>query len=258
MMTKKIYILLFLTALIMTVFSSCDGRRDGPAILAPVAPAVAADSKEAVPAAPVERPHPTEEPPPAVQETGGSVTTVSAAPAPKEAAPTAPDERPRPAEEPPPVVETAAPQNTESAVDHFIKGDITALALKGSIYLGSGNYYASEGKYDVAIEHFTAAIVAFNEDSSLAFQPNPDHAMAYAQRGAVYEKLGDHDRAITDSTQAIGLNPDYTGAYNIRGLAWYYKKDYARARADWEKALQIDPDYEVARYNLEGLRQAGH
>ena len=61
----------------------------------------------------------------------------------------------------------------------------------------------------------------------------------------------EHDRAIEDFNKAIQLNPDHALAYANRGVAYYYKGDYDCAIEDFNKVIQLNPDYALA-YNNRG------
>jgi tetratricopeptide (TPR) repeat protein len=60
--------------------------------------------------------------------------------------------------------------------------------------------------YDKAISDFTEAI-----------KLDPNYAIAYFDRGMVYDETKDYDKAISDYTQAIRLDPFNFDAYNNRG-----------------------------------------
>jgi tetratricopeptide (TPR) repeat protein len=70
----------------------------------------------------------------------------------------------------------------------------------------------------------------------------------------VYFSKGNFDKAIADYTEAIRLAPNFV-VYSTRGLAYQSKGDLDHAIADFESALRINPNDDVARKNLEILRQ---
>jgi Flp pilus assembly protein TadD len=70
---------------------------------------------------------------------------------------------------------------------------------------------------------------------------NPRSAVAYNNRGNVYYRKGDYDRAISDFHQAIRLDRRYTPAYVNRGLAYNDKGDYDQAIVDYNEAIRLDP-----------------
>jgi tetratricopeptide (TPR) repeat protein len=89
------------------------------------------------------------------------------------------------------------------------------------------------------------------ETCNKAIEVNPNHAIAYYDRGTAYRKKSDYDRAIEDYTHAIRLTPKYSAAYNNRGLTYYDKGEYDLAIADFNEAIKLDPkDADV--YNNRG------
>ena len=82
-----------------------------------------------------------------------------------------------------------------------------------------------------------------------AIKLDPDYARAYRERGALYEDLKQHDRAIQDFDRAIKLDPGLAKSYQNRGLAYYYLNQYTRAIQDWNKAIDLDPDDGWNYYN---------
>jgi tetratricopeptide (TPR) repeat protein len=87
------------------------------------------------------------------------------------------------------------------------------------------------------------------EDASTAIKLAPALAIAYRNRGRLYDDMGEHDKAISDYNQAIRLDPDSASAYNNRGNAYANKGDYDRAIADYNQAIRLDPDNALAYYN---------
>ena len=66
--------------------------------------------------------------------------------------------------------------------------------------------------------------------------------MAHNNRGNVYQRQADYDRAIADYNQALKLQPDGGGFYSGRSYAYALKGDYDRALADANQALKLKPD----------------
>jgi tetratricopeptide (TPR) repeat protein len=94
---------------------------------------------------------------------------------------------------------------------------------------------------------FDRSISDFNQ----AIRLDPNNAIAYRERGKVYDDKGDYDRGIADCNQAIRLNPNYALAYRERGFAYNGKGDYDRAIADYSQAIRLDPN-DVVAYNNRG------
>jgi tetratricopeptide (TPR) repeat protein len=74
---------------------------------------------------------------------------------------------------------------------------------------------------------------------------NPKHAPAYNNRGAVYARMGQYDRAVADYTRAAEIAPGYARAYVHRALAYYQLKDYDKA---WD-------DVHIAQHLGQGFRE---
>jgi tetratricopeptide (TPR) repeat protein len=70
---------------------------------------------------------------------------------------------------------------------------------------------------------------------------NPSSAETLVHRGAAYEKLGEHDRAIKDLDRALALDPNFALAYYVRGLAYGSLGEYDRASRDLNRAVELDP-----------------
>ena len=100
------------------------------------------------------------------------------------------------------------------------------------------------GNYDLAIDYYTRCLKSV--DLSIGNQ-----AIFYNNRGEVYYRKGEYDRAIADYDQALRLDPDYAGVYNNRGLAYLNTGEYDRAIANYDQALRLDPEFAFA-YNGRG------
>lgn len=131
-------------------------------------------------------------------------------------------------------------------------------------YTTMGRIYRREGKYDKAIEAYTAAIDLspkdadnyFNrgnvyldlkeynkaaDDYTKAIELNPN--IAYNNRGYCNHELGEYQKAIEDYTKAIKLDSEYNIAYNNRGYTYFVMGDYSKAINDYTKAIDINPQY---------------
>ena len=84
----------------------------------------------------------------------------------------------------------------------------------------------------------------------------PNIAEAYNNRGTVYDKLNEHERAIANFNKAIELNSNFAEAYNNRGLAYIVLGQYGMAIADCNKAIELNPNFAVT-YNNRGLAYIG-
>ena len=93
--------------------------------------------------------------------------------------------------------------------------------------VASGKLHASKGQYN-------SAIVDFDE----AIRLDPQHAVAFSDRGAAYDAKKDYDRAIADYSEAIRLVPHEAHAFFNRGDAYENKGDYDRAIADYGQTIR--------------------
>jgi tetratricopeptide (TPR) repeat protein len=76
------------------------------------------------------------------------------------------------------------------------------------------------------------------------------NALAYIGRGMLYEELDEFEKAIGDYSKAIKLNPKYAWAYHSRGRAYYKTGQLGKAGADYNKAIKLNPKYASAYDNL--------
>lgn len=104
------------------------------------------------------------------------------------------------------------------------------------------------GDLEGAIEIYTGVINA-----------DPQNALAYYNRGIIYEELGDTSLAFEDYTKAIEIRPEYAEAYNNRGCLLVEDREYEQSIEDFTRAIKVNPDYASAYFNrgnaLMGLRE---
>jgi len=82
---------------------------------------------------------------------------------------------------------------------------------------------------------------------------SPDLAIAYNNRGNVYDQLGRYDLAIDDFDTAIRLKADYLLSLCNRGtLTYFHEKSYANAMKYFNRALAINPNF-ARGYHLLGI-----
>lgn len=78
----------------------------------------------------------------------------------------------------------------------------------------------------------------------------PGSALAYNNRGAALDSIGDYRRAIMDYNRAIELNPLYTDAYHNQGIAYMRMGNYPSAIRDFNMIVILSPQEARAYYNL--------
>jgi tetratricopeptide (TPR) repeat protein len=65
----------------------------------------------------------------------------------------------------------------------------------------------------------------------------------------VWNKKGEYDKAIADSSEAIKLNKKYAKAYNNRGVALSRKREYDKAISDFSEAIKLNAKEASAYFN---------
>ena len=72
-------------------------------------------------------------------------------------------------------------------------------------------------------------------------EDNPKDVKAYHERGNIYIKKAEYEKALADFNKAIELNPTSGEAYFYRSLVYSYKNDYDKELLDLNKAIEVDP-----------------
>ena len=86
-------------------------------------------------------------------------------------------------------------------------------------------------------------------DFTEAVRLNPADPLTYLDRGITYKGLKDYDKAIADYGEAIRLDPQWTSAYFSRANVFKTRKDYNKALADYSAAIRLDPQDPDAYFN---------
>ena len=85
-------------------------------------------------------------------------------------------------------------------------------------------------------------------DSEEAIRLDPNLALAYLNRGLIFEAKGDWERAKADWDTAIRLDPKDGRPYIDRATYFLYKKgDVDKATADTEEAIRLCPKLPAAQ-----------
>jgi tetratricopeptide (TPR) repeat protein len=113
------------------------------------------------------------------------------------------------------------------------------------VVCGIGESRFKHGDIDAAIAHYDWAI-----------RIDPNHALAWNDRGLGWDLKGEYDKAVADLNEAIRLNPRSAKAFNNRGYTWLYKGDSDKALADLDEAIRLDPRQSLA-FNNRGLAWFG-
>ncbi|XP_022333019.2 stress-induced-phosphoprotein 1 [Crassostrea virginica] len=111
-----------------------------------------------------------------------------------------------------------------------------------------GNEALNEGKFEEAVDQYTAAI---DLDS--------DNHILYSNRSAALTKAGKYLEAIGDADKAIQLKPDWAKGYSRKGVALCQLYRYEEALEAFSEGLKVAPDnaalqegLEEAKSNLKG------
>ena len=105
--------------------------------------------------------------------------------------------------------------------------------------------YAQRGLIYARMGNIQKALNDFNK----AIVLNPKRAHNYYSRASEYYKAGNKKAAMLDYNQTIGLDPDYAQAYNDRGWAYFETGDIKSALNDFDKAITLKPTFSTAYYN---------
>lgn len=93
--------------------------------------------------------------------------------------------------------------------------------------------------------HYTRALDLLNQAIYLV----PDNGELYHNRGMVYTRMEEYDRALSDFSRAIALSP-HPGSFEQRGYVYKQIGDTEAARLDWEQVIEMDPSSTMALANL--------
>jgi tetratricopeptide (TPR) repeat protein len=124
-----------------------------------------------------------------------------------------------------------------------IQGEILAsgLQLRSAVNLRLG-------REKQALQDLTAAIKVTHDSDTL-------RSLCFANRGMMFTKLGDSDRAISDLNKALELDPKSSFAYAGRAEAYLRHDNIERARKDSEQALQLRPDEHTTKMAEKVLKE---
>ncbi len=93
-------------------------------------------------------------------------------------------------------------------------------------------------------------------DLTKAIELNPKFVLALYQRGQLYNRTGDEEKAAADFDRynaaldaAVTENPSDWQAVNRRGIALYNTRRWDEAIADFERAMELAPDESVLVHN---------
>lgn len=113
---------------------------------------------------------------------------------------------------------------------------VSALKEKGNVAL-------QDGKFDIAIKHYTEAIALDNNNHVL-----------YSNRSAAYAKAKQYQKALEDAEKTIELKPDWGKGYSRKGSALAYLGKLDESIEAYEKGLMLDPQNAQIQASLADVR----
>ena len=111
-----------------------------------------------------------------------------------------------------------------------IDADNTIVAESPQDYYRRGAQYYNDGKYNMALEHYSRAI-----------KLKPDYLEAYIARGTIYSLKGKNEEAVSDFSRVVELKIDSVEGYSGRAMAYSAIGDYDRAIQDLDKTIELTP-----------------
>ena len=93
-------------------------------------------------------------------------------------------------------------------------------------------------------------------DTTQALKLQPNSVELLNMRGPAYYDKGEYDIAIADFTDALRIGPPSGTIYHNRGNAFRGKNDYPKALADFTQAIEVGPKSAYSYQNRGGVKQA--
>lgn len=93
-------------------------------------------------------------------------------------------------------------------------------------------------------DDYIRAILLFDD----YLKTNRTHSLSYHFMACAYFKLKQYDKALTNANKAIQINPDCALFYNLRG-AIYNKTKQSEEVNEYNNAISIDPAFSIAYAN---------
>lgn len=112
---------------------------------------------------------------------------------------------------------------------HTAAAGVDVLAMADECK-AQGNAAFKEGRYELAAQHFSAAIAL---DGS--------NAVLFSNRSGAYASLGSYWEALADAEKAIALRPDWSKGFSRKGAALYGLGRYAEALNTYDAGLAVEP-----------------
>jgi len=110
--------------------------------------------------------------------------------------------------------------------------------------LSLASIHSAEGKLDAAIDEYSKIL-----------EVDPDLYLVYFNRGKLFWRKGDPQKAKEDFSRAIKLEPTVAMTYICRGDLLFDQGEYDGAKRDYAKALKLSPANEAIIERIERLRK---
>lgn len=108
-------------------------------------------------------------------------------------------------------------------------------------YVERGALYGVAGKDDLQLADLNKAFEIGNF-------PSPAHrAVTHQVRVGAWLAKKEYDKALADCNEALRLQPDLKGIQKQRGRLYYRRGEYEKAKSDFEKAITDEPQDSLAR-----------
>ncbi|CAL8327320.1 unnamed protein product [Lota lota] len=139
---------------------------------------------------------------------------------------------------------SAASINNKPTYDDNVKIS-TELAMLG-------NQHASAGRFDMAVKYFTAAI-----------KYNPKEFKLFGNRSFCFEKMQQHEKALTDAQLSLNMAPGWDKGLYRMGRALVGLKRYDEAASTFKEVLKLDSScteaaQELMRVQITQLMECGY
>ncbi|OFW56418.1 MAG: hypothetical protein A2V52_07780 [Actinobacteria bacterium RBG_19FT_COMBO_54_7] len=109
--------------------------------------------------------------------------------------------------------------------------------------LSLASIHSAEGRLDAAIDEYSKVL-----------EVDPELYLVYFNRGKLFWRKGDSQKAKEDFSRAINLEPTLAMTYVCRGDILFDQGEYDSAERDYIKALQLSPSNKAILSRINRLR----
>ena len=114
---------------------------------------------------------------------------------------------------------------------------------RADVYYKLGQVYQYKGENNKALD-------SYKESLNLNSEPNKANFAYYQLLGIEHAKTGKLDDAISLYNKALNFESNRTDIHHNLGLAYFKKKNYDKAKKEFEKAIEIDNSFVDAYVSL--------